>query len=248
MEEVLVFQHDPFEDLGLFAEVLDREKASYRTVRLFHGEMPAEDWRHVGALIILGGPMDVADEEKFPFLRWEKRIIRAALDESVPILGICLGARLIAACLGSSVYEGPVREIGWSPISITPHGQVDSLLGYLPENATVFQWHSQGCDLPPGAACLASSTPYKVQAFRLGKLTYGLQFHLEVTPSMIERWIAERSKDLARTPYVSAEKIKADTRIYSQTLKYYGERFLAEFLRRLERAKGRKHLAGLEQT
>jgi GMP synthase (glutamine-hydrolysing) len=248
MEEVLVFQHDPFEDLGFFAQVLDKEAASYRTVRLFHGEMPAEDWRHVAALIILGGPMAVDDEERFPFLRWEKRIIRAALDESVPMLGVCLGAQLIAATLGSPVYEGPVREIGWSPISITPHGQVDSLLGYLPENATVFQWHSQGCDLPPGAVCLASSMHYKTQAFRLGKLTYGLQFHLEVTPHMIERWIGERSKDLARTPYVSVEKIRADTRIYSQTLKYYGGRFLGEFVRRIERARSRKRHPGLAQV
>lgn len=248
MEEVLVFQHDPFEDLGFFAEVLDKEGVRYRTVRLFHGEMPAEDWQHVAAFIILGGPMAVDDEERFPFLRWEKRIIRAALDESVPTLGICLGAQLIAAALGTPVYDGAVSEIGWNPISITAHGQVDSLLGYLPENATVFQWHSRGFDLPPGAVCLASSAHYKIQAFRLGKLTYGLQFHLEVTPNMIERWIGVRSKDLARTPYVSAEKIKADTRIYSHTVKYYGERFLAEFLRRVDRAKTRKREAGLAQV
>jgi GMP synthase (glutamine-hydrolysing) len=247
MEEVLVFQHDPFEDLGFFAEVLEKEHANYRTIRLFHGEVPADDWRHIAALIILGGAMRTDDEEKFPFLRWEKRIIRAALDESVPILGICLGAQLIAATLGSPVYEGPVREIGWNPISITPHGQVDSLLGYLPEKATVFQWHSDGFDLPPGAVCLASSMHYPIQAFRLGKIAYGLQFHLEVTQQMVERWIDERSKDLARTPYVSAEKIKADTRIYSQTLKYYGEKFLAEFVRRVERAK-RKRKAGREQA
>jgi len=238
MEEVLVFQHDPFEDLGFFAEVLEKERANHRIIRLFHGEMPNEEWHQVAALIILGGPMGVEEEEKFPFLRWEKRIIRAALDESVPLLGICLGAQLIAATLGAPVYEGAVREIGWSPITITPHGQVDSLLGYLPESATVFQWHSRGYELPPGAVCLASSTYYKIQAFRLRKLTYGLQFHLEVTPQMIERWIVERSQDLARTPYVCAEKIKADTRNYSQALKYYGERFLTEFVRRADRAKG----------
>ena len=247
MEEVLVFQHDPFEDLGFFAEVLKKEHANYRTIRLFHGEVPDEDWQRVAALIILGGPMGVNDEEKFPFLRWEKRIIRAALDDSVPILGICLGAQLLAATLGTRVYKGSVREIGWNPISITPHGQVDSLLGYLPEKATVFQWHSAGFDLPPGAVCLASSMHYPIQAFRLGKIAYGLQFHLEVTQQMVERWIGERSKDLARTPYVSAEKIRADTRIYSQTLKYYGEKFLAEFVRRVERAK-RKRKAGREQA
>jgi GMP synthase (glutamine-hydrolysing) len=240
MEEVLVFQHDPFEDLGFFAEVLEKEGTSYRTIRLFHGEMPAEEWAHVAALIVLGGPMSVEDEETFPFLRWEKRIIRAAIDESIPILGVCLGAQLIAATLGTRVYRGSVKEIGWSPITITPHGQVDSLLGYLPERATVFQWHRDGLDLPPGAVCLASSMHYKIQAFRLGKIIYGLQFHLEVTPRMIERWIGERSKDLALAPYVLPEKVLADTQKYSPTSKYYGERFLAEFVRRIDRGKNRR--------
>jgi len=85
MGEVVVFQHDPFEDLGLFAEVLDKQHTAYRIVQLFHGEMPEENWEQVKALIVLGGPMSVGDEERFPFLRWEKRIIRAAIDESVPV-------------------------------------------------------------------------------------------------------------------------------------------------------------------
>jgi len=237
MEEVLVFQHDPFEDLGCFAEVLEKQGADYHVLRLFHGEMPAEDWQHIGALIILGGPMSVSDEDNYPFLRWEKRIIRAAIDEAVPMLGVCLGAQLIAATLGTPVFHGPVKEIGWSPITITPHGQVDSLLGYLPESATVFQWHGDGFDLPNGAIHLASSVNYKTQAFRVGKSIYGLQFHLEVTPNMIERWIDERSKDLALAPYVQPDKILADTQSYAPTLKYYGERFLSEFVRRIARTR-----------
>ena len=112
MEEVLVFQHDPFEDLGFFAEVLEKQGADYRVLRLFEGEMPAEDWQHIGALIILGGPMSVGEEDQFQFLRWEKRIIRAAIDEAVPILGVCLGAQLIAESLGTKIYHGPVKEIG----------------------------------------------------------------------------------------------------------------------------------------
>jgi GMP synthase (glutamine-hydrolysing) len=232
MDEVLVFQHDPFEDLGAFTEVLEKQGARCRVIQLYQGEMPAEEWERTGALIILGGPMGVYDEEQFPFLRWEKRIIRAAIDEAVPLLGVCLGAQLIAATLGAPVYHGPVKEIGWNPISITPHGQVDSLLGYLPENATVFQWHGDGFDLPSGAIRLASSVNYENQAFRMGKNIYALQFHLEVTPRMIERWIDARSKDLAQAPYVSPEKIRADTQSYAATLKYYGERFLTEFVRR----------------
>ena len=237
MEEVLVFQHDPFEDLGFFAEVLDKQRTTYRVIQLFHGEMPAEDWAHVQALIILGGPMSVDDEEQYSFLRWEKRIIRAAIDDGVPILGVCLGAQLIASTLGTPVYHGRVKEIGWSPISITPHGQVDSLLGYLPESATVFQWHAEGFDLPAGAIRLASSANYENQAFRVGRNIYGLQFHLEVTPQMIARWIEERSKDLAQAPYILPDKILADTQSYALTLKYYGERFLSEFIRRLARSK-----------
>src|SRR5438552_14003031 len=237
MEEVLVFQHDPFEDLGFFAEVLEKQGADYRVIRLFHGEMPAEEWENVTALIILGGPMSVDEEESFPFLRWEKRIIRAAIDEAVPILGICLGAQLIASTLGTQVFHGPVKEIGWSPISITPHGQVDSLLGYLPESATVFQWHSDGFELPAGAIRLASSVNYENQAFRLGRNIYGLQFHLEVTPRMVARWVDERSKDLAQALYILPDKILADTQSYAPALKYYGERFLSEFIRRVARSK-----------
>ena len=241
MEEILVFQHDPFEDLGVFGEVLDKQRASCRVIRLFHGEVPAENWERISALIVLGGPMSAEDEESYPFLRWEKRIIRAAIDDAVPVLGICLGAQLIATTLGTALYEGRVKEIGWNSISITPHGQVDSLMGYLPENATVFQWHSEGFDLPSGAVRLASSTNYENQAFRVGRSIYGLQFHLEVTPRMIERWIEEKSRDLAQAPYVMADKIRADTHSYAPTLKYYGERFLTEFVRRAIRFKDRRN-------
>jgi GMP synthase (glutamine-hydrolysing) len=240
MEEVLVFQHDPSEDLGFFAEVLGKQGADHRIIRLFHGEMPAEEWKNVRALIVLGGPMSVDAEESFPFLRWEKRIIHAAINECLPVLGIGMGAQLIASTLGTQVFRGRVKEIGWSPISITPHGQVDSLLGYLPENATVFQWHGEGFDLPVGAIRLASSAHYSTQAFRVGRAIYGLQFHLEVTPHMIERWIGERSKDLALAPYILPDKILADTESYAPTLRYYAERFLSEFIRRVSRLRNGK--------
>lgn len=248
MEEILVFQHDPFEDLGFFAEVLEKQGVEYRVLRLFHGEMPTEDWDRVKALILLGGQMHVGEEDDFPFLRWEKRIIRAAIDEAVPILGVCLGAQLIATTLGASVFHGAVKEIGWIPISITPHGQVDSLLGYMPESATVFQWHGDGFELPSGAVRLASSIHFQNQAFRVGKSIYGLQFHLEATPAMIQRWIDQRSKDLALAPYVLADKIVADTQNYAPTLKYYGERFLSEFVRRATRVRRRDKERGQAQT
>ena len=232
MQEVLVFQHDPLEDLGFFAEVLEKRGVSVRMIRLFRGEMPTEEWDDVTALLILGGPMSACEEESYPFLRWEKTIIRAAVQEQVPVLGVSLGAQLIAAALGSGIYRGRVQEVGWYPISITPYGHVDSLLGYLPERPIVFQWHRDGFDLPSGALRLASSVHFENQAFRIGKTVYGLQFHLELTPLMIERWLDERAKDVAQLPYVSSDKIRADSQSYSATLGYYGERILSEFLRR----------------
>ena len=236
--EVLIFQHDPFEDAGLFAEVLEKQRASYRTVRLFHGETPTDDWQDIRALIILGGSMRGSDEEKYPFLRWEKRIIRAAIDEAIPILGVGLGAELLATVLGAAVYHGPVKEIGWYSISLSPDGQADRFLGYLSESATVFQWHGGGFDLPRGAVRLASSINYNNQAFRVGKNIYGLQFHLEVTARMIERWVYERGKDSALAPYILPDKILEGIPIYVPTLNFYAEKFLSEFIRRTTKSKG----------
>jgi len=239
MEEIWIFQHDPLEDLGIFAQVLEAHHLSFRYVRLFQDEMPPEDSGAIRALVFLGGPMSVHEEAQYPFLKWEKTLIRTALKEGIPILGVCLGAQLIASATGAEVYPGNFKEIGWYPISITAQGQMDSLLGYLPEKPTVFQWHGDGFDLPKGALRLASSTHYDNQAFRLGRSVYGLQFHLEVTPSMIKQWIDHHWKELAQVPYISPDKIRADTHSYSQTLRYYGERFFAEFIRRTSMAKGR---------
>jgi GMP synthase (glutamine-hydrolysing) len=118
MEEILIFQHDPFEDLSVLAEILERWGGRYRVSRLFHGETRTADWERRKALIVLGSPMRVQDQASLPFRRWEKRILCAAIEEKVPILGIGLGAQL-ASTFGSSIYNGRVKEIGWSSVSIS---------------------------------------------------------------------------------------------------------------------------------
>jgi len=240
MEEVLVFQHDPLEDLGFFVEVFEKEKAAFRLIRMFHGELPPEEWDQVSALLFLGGAMSAREEERYPFLRWEKTIIRAAVEDEVPVFGIGLGAQLVASALGAEIYRGNLKEVGWYPVLLNAHGQVDSLLGHLPEKPMVFGWHEDCFDLPSGALRLASSINFENQAFRVGKNIYGLQFHLEVTPQMIDRRLDARAKELARIPYVSPDKVRADTHSYSPALRYYGERILSGFIRRSNRAKPRK--------
>ena len=232
MEDILVFQHEPEEGLGSFARILEQRNMGFRYIRPFSDEMPAESWEEVKALIILGGPMGVYEEEKYPFLKWEKTIIRSAIKNSIPLLGICLGAQLIASAVGAEVHPGNFKEIGWYPVTMTLEGEMDPLLGHIPNKALVFQWHGDSFDLPKGAQRLASSTYYDNQAFRLGRNVYGLQFHLEVTPNMVERWLDEQWRELAQIPYISPDKIRVDTRSYSQSSKYYGERFFQEFIRR----------------
>lgn len=240
MDEILLFQHDAVEDLGLFIDVFRKERAGFRPIRMFQGEMPPEEWEHVCALIFLGGFMTAREEEIYPFLRWEKKIIRAAIENDVSILGIGLGAQLIASALGGEVYRGNVKEVGWYPISINAHGQVDSLLGHLPEKPVVFGWHEDSFALPSGCVRLASSMYFENQAFRFGKNIYGLQFHLDATPEMIDHRLDAHAKELAKIPYVSPDKVRADTRSYSSALRYYGERLLSEFIRRSHRFMPRK--------
>ena len=240
MEDVLVFQHEPAEELGSFAHLLDEQGIGYSHIRLFGDEIPTESWDEVRALIVLGGSMGVHEEEKYPFLKWEKTIIRAAIKNGLPLLGICLGAQLIASAAGAEVYQGNFKEIGWYPISMTLEAEMDPLLGHIPNKAIVFHWHGDTFDLPRGAQRLASSIYYDNQAFRIGRSVYGLQFHLEVTPAMIDRWIDQSWKELAQIPYISPDKLRADTLVYSQTLKYYGERFFSEFIRRVSIPKRRR--------
>lgn len=232
MEKVLVFQNDPLVGLGTFEGQLVRHGLDYRCIRLFDGEIPDSPWDDFRGLIVLGGHMSINDEMRYPYLKWEKTILRMAIKKKLVILGTCLGAQLLAYAAGAKVYQERFKEIGWYPISLTAQGQFDPLMGRLPDRATVFHWNDGGTELPSTALRLASSSYSQNAAFRLGKGIYGLNFHLETTPQLIETWI-ERYRNEGEAPYLSIDKIKADTGFYAQSLKYYGERVFREFVRRL---------------
>ncbi len=140
-------------------------------------------------LIFLGGPMSANDD--LPYLRQEMRIIGDACERGQPILGICLGAQLIAKAADARVYRNPSKEIGWFDVHLTEAGTADPLFAGANRSETVFHWHGETFDLPPAATWLAYSERCRHQAFRLGASVYGLQFHLEVTPEMIADWCLE---------------------------------------------------------
>src|SRR5437016_3793878 len=187
----LVLRHAQAEGLGLLANVLRELGIHHRYLDLPRGDPSPKDLRGVGGLIVLGGPMAAYQQDRFPFLATESGLVERALAAGRPVLGICLGAQLIASVLGARVYPGERREVGWAPITLTDDGREDPVFGLMEPELTVFHLHGDTYELPPDARNLARSALYEQQAFRLGDLVYGLQFHLEFTETMIQRLATE---------------------------------------------------------
>ena len=187
--KVLVFQHVPYEPLGTLDPLL--KEAGFRIRYVNFGRMPGQrpTLDRYAALIVLGGPMNADQIDSYPNLQTEVEIIREAVDRRMSVLGICLGAQLLAKALGGSVARNPTREIGWHDVDMTETGLRDPVLSAFAPRQEVFQWHEDGISLPPGVECLASSPASPVQAFRYGEHAYGFQFHLEADRPLVERWL-----------------------------------------------------------
>ena len=186
---VLAFRHVPFEHLGRIEPELVRRGIGIDYADLYQPGAAEPDPARYDGLIFMGGAMSVNDG--LPHLEREARWIAQAVEAGRPVLGVCLGAQLIAKAMGARVYRNPVKEIGWFEIELTGEGAADPLFAGVGPRETVFQWHGETFDLPPGARWLASSTACCHQAFRIGSSAYALQFHLEVTPEMIADWCSQ---------------------------------------------------------
>jgi len=201
MMKVHVFQHAPFEDVGSIRSWLDRRGADISYTRWFAGDhAPVLDG--IDMLIAMGGPMSVNDEESLPWLKDEKVAVRDAIARDIPVLGVCLGAQLIASALGAQVYRNPVKEIGWFPIrALASSGSSFE----FPSECTVFHWHGETFDLPEGATLLARSDACEHQAFQLKQNVIGLQFHLEMTPDGALSLVENCRDELIPAPYIQSE-------------------------------------------
>jgi len=185
----MVFQHVAAEPLGtLHARIRARgHRIRFHNFQRHPEAQPNVDRYH--GLIVLGGPMNVEDQDRHSHLKTELLAIEAALHQDKPVLGICLGAQLLAHVLGAPVRRHTAMEIGWYDLATTAPARTDPVLGHLGELAPVFQWHGCTYDLPDGAVQLARTDTCEQQAFRYGSSAYGFQFHLEVDETMIERWL-----------------------------------------------------------
>jgi len=184
---VLVLQHIACEHPGVFSEVMSERGVEAVPVELDVGE-PLPDWREFDAVLAMGGPMGAGDDAEHDWLGSEKRLVREAVDDGRPFLGVCLGVQLLAAALDAPVYSLDRAEVGLLPVELTAEGRKHPLFAGLSEPLVSLQWHGDTFDLPEGAVRLASSPVAANQAFQAGRNAYGVQFHLEVTPEMAREW------------------------------------------------------------
>ncbi len=187
--KILVIYHVPHERLGTFEPVF-KEKGL--ALNAFNGASakPHPPVSAFDGLVVLGGPMGVYEQARYPFIKKEIQLIQQALKAKKPILGVCLGAQLLAAALGSRVVKNHAKEIGWYPLMREPGADNDPLCEAFGQTETVFQWHGDTFNLPKGSVRLFSAPLCQEQGFRYGANAYGLQFHVEVTGGAIRAWLA----------------------------------------------------------
>lgn len=204
-------QHVPFESIGMIKDWMQEHHIQHTATHLYNNEALPEI-HDFDCLIIMGGPMSVNDEDEIKWLKAEKELIKEAIEADKTVVGICLGAQLIANVLGAKVYKNKEKEIGFFPLQSVILSEAKSLdiinkLQSLFDNKTVFHWHGETFDLPENATLLASSVACINQAFLYKKNVLGLQFHLEMDEAAIEKIIKNCRAELIESQFIQSEEI-----------------------------------------
>lgn len=228
---VNVIRHLAFEDLGAFEPVLTR--AGYDV--LYHDvgldDITALDPLDAGLLVVLGGPIGAYEDDKYPLLACELKLLKTRLAAGKPTIGICLGAQLMARALGARVYPGPEKEIGFAPLDLTEAGRA-SCLGVF-ESEPVLHWHGDIFDLPEGATRLASTNVCPNQAFSYGANAIAFQFHPEAGGTGFERWLIGHTLELAHAGK-DVPQLRAECEALAIGLQSRAEACLARWLDQLQ--------------
>jgi GMP synthase-like glutamine amidotransferase len=214
------FQHVPYEGLGNIEGWIKARRYSLSATR-FYAADPLPGIAEIDWLIIMGGPMGTYEDMKYPWLTVEKQFIRESINAGKKVLGICLGAQLIAAVLGAKVYPHIHKEIGWFPLKLTDKGRESKVFRGLPGEFPAFHWHGDTFSSPRDAAHLAETVVCRNQAFSYGDKVVGLQFHLDVQRENIEQWIKNGAEELVEGSYVqTAEQMLVCENEFEKIQKY----------------------------
>jgi len=225
----IVIRHVAFEDLDLFAPVLQEAGYNIRYVDAPVDELTDAAIVNADLLVVLGGPIGVYEQDSYPFLTHELRLIARRHEQRRPVLGICLGAQLIAQALGGHVHPGHGKEIGWSQLSLTSAG-LSSPLRHL-QDIPVLHWHGDTFRRPSEAELLASTPMYENQAFAVGSHILAMQFHPEVTAKGLERWYVGHACEISSVAGLSVQQLRDAARTHETALRPAASACLGEWLR-----------------
>jgi GMP synthase (glutamine-hydrolysing) len=204
-------QHVAFEGPGTIGDWAAAQSVTVSPVRVFAGE-PYPDLASMDMLVVLGGPMGIHDDDACPWLVQEKKFLEKCISAHVPVLGICLGAQLIADVLGARVYPNDEREIGWFEVRLRDAGKATAVFEGLPDVFTAFHWHGDTFDIPGGALWCAESDACAHQAFVYDTHVLALQFHLESTIHSVEALIDQCGEELREAPFIQHPATMRDRR------------------------------------
>jgi GMP synthase (glutamine-hydrolysing) len=231
----VALRHVAFEDLGLLAPIMDRLGWNVSFCEAAVDDLSDRSIKNADLIIVLGGPIGAYETDAYPFLADEIALLEYRLSRDLPTLGICLGSQLMAKALGSRVFKGHVKEIGWGTVALTAEGASSCLSALHNEEAVVLHWHGDSFDLPPGATRLASNPNYENQAFAYGRNALALQFHLEADPRQLEEWYVGHAVELAAAG-VSVMDLRADTLKHKNDLAPRAERVFSQWLQQISQS------------
>jgi GMP synthase (glutamine-hydrolysing) len=237
MKTVLAVRHVAFEDLGSFAAVFERRGYAVEYAEAGMDDLARAHPREPDILAILGGPIGANDDADYPFLKDELALLERRAKSGRPVLGVCLGAQVMARALGARVYPARAKEIGWAPIALSAEGRKSCLAALVPGGEPVLHWHGDTFDLPDGAVRLASTDVCPNQAFAWGRAWLALQFHAETTPRGLERWFIGHTVEIAASG-VSLARLRADTAAWGASLEARGAACLERWLQAIESVDG----------
>ena len=229
MPDCIAVRHVAFEDLGLLAPLLSERSVSVRYLEAGVDNFGSTGLIAPDLVVVLGGPIGVYEEDQYPFLYEELAAIRARMEAGRPMLGICLGAQLMAKARGANVAPGPQKEIGWAPLRVTEAGRAAGLGAF--ESTPVLHWHGDNFELPANAVRLASTSICPNQAFSVGKNMLGLQFHIEVDPVRIEQWLIGHTVELG-TAGIDPRELRRQAATLGPATAEKGRAVLASWLER----------------
>jgi GMP synthase (glutamine-hydrolysing) len=228
MKQAVALRHVAFEDLGTIAGLLDARGWRARTLDAGIDDLGGIELDAGDLLIVLGGPIGAYEDDRYPFLRDELRLIERSLARDARVLGICLGSQLLARALGARVYRGAGKEIGIAAVALTSDGS-GSCLAPLEPARLVLHWHGDTFDLPHGATRLASTALTPNQAFARGPRVLGLQFHVEVVPARFEAWLIGNTGELT-AERIDVAALRRQARAHLPAIACAGELVIASWL------------------